>query len=153
MSPKSPDGDLRASGRALGTTGTPARFQLYVGAEGYLWRLLGRNNRACGRSMSTVSTLDEVKAGARLAARAAALGAVDLTSSVGREWSWVLLLDGQPVARSDASYGRRVECVAGVARFRVVAPTAALSDLRMARSTTDSRLSWANASSVVHPGR
>lgn len=108
-----------------------ARFQVYVSSSRCFWRLLGRNNRAYARSPQVTVTVEESRELAALAARGALLGTVDLASTNGREWSWVLTYEGLAVARSDGTYGRRVECLASVERFRAVAPTATTTYVRL----------------------
>ncbi len=107
-----------------------ARFQVYVSSSSCFWRLLGRNNRAYARSPQPTVGVDESRELAALAARGALLGTVELTSTNGRDWAWVLTYDGLAVARSDGTYGRRVECLAGLERFRAVAPTATTTFVR-----------------------
>lgn len=128
--------DSVAPGTGLGVTpaapaGPKARFQLYVSSSRCFWRLLGRNNRAYARSPLVTVTVEESRELAGLAARAALLGTVELTSANGREWTWVLSHDGLAVARSDGSYGRRIECLASIERFRAVAPTATTTYVRL----------------------
>ncbi len=110
-----------------------ARFQVYVSPTRCFWRLIGRNNRAYARSADlsgAFASAEEVRDLALLAARAAADGNVDLVSTRGREWEWSLTVDGVTLARSNGTYGRRVECLASVDRFRLVAPRAPVTFVR-----------------------
>ncbi|MEP6798788.1 MAG: hypothetical protein ABI890_11600 [Lapillicoccus sp.] len=106
------------------------RFQVYAGAPTSFWRLLGGNNRAYGRSFGVLTSVAQAQQSCLLAVAAAASGTVELTSAGGRAWTWLLMLDGEPVARSDSPYGRRIECRASAARFREVAPVATVTVVR-----------------------
>jgi len=55
-------------------------------------------------------SLAEAQRSCRLAAMAAVSGTFELSSVGGRAWNWVLMFEGEPVARSDSPYGRRIEC-------------------------------------------
>ncbi|WP_295693156.1 hypothetical protein [Lapillicoccus sp.] len=107
-----------------------ARFQLYVATDVPLWRLLGGNNRAYGRSVRPMLSVTEAQRSCLLAATAAVRGTFELSSASGRAWTWVLIFEGEPVARSDSPYGRRIECRASAARFKAAAPAAMLTIVR-----------------------
>ncbi len=134
-----------------------ARFQVYVSPSRCFWRLLGRNNRAYARSADSSGSAEEMRDLALLAARSAAEGNVDLMSARGREWEWALTVDGVTVARSNGAYGRRVECLASVERFRLVAPGAPVTFVRFtnrdaARHTTPTPLARVRPGSSSHNG-
>lgn len=134
-----------------------ARFQVYVSPSRCFWRLLGRNNRAYARSADSSGSAEEMRDLALLAARSAAGGNVDLMSARGREWEWVLTVDGVTVARSNGAYGRRVECLASVERFRIVAQEAPVTFVRFtnraaARPATPTTLARLRPGSSFHNG-
>ncbi len=126
--------------------GARARFQLYVADDVPLWRLLGGNNRAYGRSVRPMLSVTEARRSCLLAATAAVRGTVELSSASGRAWTWVLMLEDEPVARSDSPYGRRIECRASAARFQAAAPVAMLTIVRYVprELASSSRVSLAN---------
>lgn len=94
-----------------------------------LWRLLSANNRELGRSQALHVDHDLcVQDLLRL------LGAINRLEPVishvdGRaEWTWSLLLDGAPVARSSRAYGRIRECHYSLEQFLSTLPDALVVD-------------------------
>jgi hypothetical protein len=105
-----------------------SRFQCYHRDGLVWWRLLGRNNRSIGRSTQGFATLDVALADAQALAARVAGTAVEFGSDLGTAWRWVLVLDGVPRATSATSYGRRLECVRAVARFKQTVTVASIAD-------------------------
>ncbi len=104
-----------------------ARFQLYNGGDTTFWRLLGGNNWCFGRSATVFASLALAEDAARLVSSVALEGTYDISSDGGRAWSWLLQSAGVQVARSESLYGRRVECMASIKRFRTVVPDASVT--------------------------
>lgn len=106
-----------------------ARFQVFWAVGAFRWRLLGANNRECGRSAKTFPTVQEALQDAddvRLLVGSGSL-AGEFTSSRGTEWVWRLCDQTSPRAQSLRRYGRRTECERGLARFVELAPAAGVS--------------------------
>ncbi len=101
-----------------------ARFQCYTREGRVHWRLLGSNNRALARCAEPFATLQEATADAEAVAALAQEAVIDLVSTTGSQWRWVLRVDGRDRAVAGAPYARRLECVRAVTRFRVCAPAA-----------------------------
>jgi hypothetical protein len=104
------------------------RFQCYRRDGQVWWRLLGRNNRSIGRSIQGFADLESALADAVAVADRAVDAAVEFVSDLGTAWRWVLVVDGDPRATSAAGYGRRLECVRAVARFKQSVTGASIAD-------------------------
>jgi len=117
-----------------------ARFLCYYARDGVFWRLIGRNHRPLGRSARCFPDLPEALSAIALVVTHALTATYELTSQSGRSWSWSMQVDDIEWARSEAGYGRRIECLAGVSRFEAMAPCAALcASLLPVRATGPTR--------------
>ena len=94
-----------------------------------LWRLLSANNRELGRSQ--ILHIDHSLCLQDLLRLKSALDRVEpmIIHANGRaEWTWTLLLDGAPVARSSRAYGRLRECHYSLEQFLAALPEAPVID-------------------------
>ena len=103
-----------------------SQFQLFTLArsEPIRWRLLSGNNRESGRSAVTFVDEDEALAGIDLLRARAS----DLAAAVRRfdahRWTWVIRLDGAPVAGTSHTFDRSIRCEQAAARFIASLPMA-----------------------------
>lgn len=87
------------------------------------WRLIAANNRPLGQASTVFAGVEECLDSIERLRRSAANAAVSVQfhsgqlSSTGSHWTWVALLDQQPVATSTHRYKRRVECERGLRQF------------------------------------
>lgn len=114
------------------------RFQVFVRAERdavepLRWRLLSENGRQLAFSARSFAVLEDAIADAGVAKSSAAAAVVLLTPPTRAGWGWVLEHAGDPqgtvVAVSARRFARRVECLESVARFRALAPVAAVGSV------------------------
>jgi|GEM_PF-2122832 len=94
-----------------------------------MWRVLTANNRDVGRCQnlfndheSSVSDFLNFKANVQR------LEPVISHAQAGLEWTWVLLLDEKPVARSSRGYERLRECHYSLTQFLNAVPVAVVVD-------------------------
>lgn len=98
-------------------------------ADWYGWRLMGANNREVGRNaMSFLSYPLARHAVARLQHHADRLVQRTTVDPVTGRWSWLLELDGEPVAVSGRWYERDHDSRQGLAKFIALLPAASLTD-------------------------
>lgn len=102
-----------------------ARFQYLRRDQGWVWRLLGANNRAIARSPEPCPDAIRARRDASTIARLAADGRIEVIGD-GRGWRWVLLEDATIRAVSAGTFVRRSDCRRAVSRFRASAVTARL---------------------------
>lgn len=90
-----------------------------------MWRLLSGNNRELGRSASVFPGLDEaIEAVGRTRATLHHLQSRVVQEAGPSLWSWIVLLDEGPVARSARTYQRLRECHYSLSGFMDALPSA-----------------------------
>lgn len=103
------------------------RFQSLCLDGRWTWRLLGSNHRELARGWRTFATREEAVADALAVGRVARTSQMEVSIAADTSWRWVLFADGEPRAASSVHYGRRLECLRAVARFRDCAPVATVA--------------------------
>lgn len=105
------------------------RFQIFWANGAYRWRLLGANNRECGRSAYGFAHPALARQDAEALRELVGSGTVeaDLASLRGTQWTWRLSVRATTRAESVRRYGRRTECERGLARFLLLAAQAPVS--------------------------
>ncbi len=90
------------------------------------WRLLSRNNRNGGRSITPFPDLESCQLGiARLIEVIPQVRRQQMLTADNR-WNWALLLGQQVLARSSQSFDRRIRCAAACEWFCRAAPLATI---------------------------
>jgi hypothetical protein len=94
-------------------------------ASEVLWMLVSPNNRPLGRGHRRYATYDASRAAVmQIRQQYHRLQATPSVVEAGGRWSWVVDLDGVPVAVSNRSYLRARECSYNLERFMVAVPVA-----------------------------
>jgi hypothetical protein len=91
------------------------------------WRLLGSNHREVARSASVFADISSCSDQIRRMQEALRAEAVEFrTEPFAGQWSWVMLIEGEPGAVSSRPYQRQRECDYNCEVFAGSAPTARL---------------------------
>jgi hypothetical protein len=130
-------------GHALGTSGAQgvgvgARFRFADTPQGWLWALLGANNRTLARAVEPApSRADAVRAAAAMTVLASH-GRIHVVGD-GRSWRWALHDGPALCAVSGTGYLRREDCRRAAAAFRALAVSTPVAESPDDESVAGSR--------------
>jgi len=135
----------RQWGQSLGSTVTStqhapiapssAHYQIFSAepATPVRWRLLSGNNRDLGRGLIDFASAAECRDGITLLQKALTEFEDSDVSwrRVGHQWTWVLMVDGEPTVAAGGSYDRRIRCEQSLNQFLMLAPVASVGEVVM----------------------